>query len=66
MNMIYWAFIGLGLFLAVWTFIVIPSERRHHERKLEIIRRQIEKRQSLANDNGDVTSGNVDDDNGRS
>lgn len=35
----------LAAFVAIWFFVVVPSERRHHERKLEAIRKQIEKRQ---------------------
>lgn len=66
MTMIYWAMIGLGAFVAIWIFVVIPAERRHHERKLEIIQRQIEKRRSLAIGDSNDRLGDVDDDNRRS
>jgi hypothetical protein len=36
----------LAAFLAIWIFVVVPAERRHHERKLEVLRKQIEKRQA--------------------
>ncbi len=45
MNLIYWAIIGLGAFIAIWFLFVVPAERRHHERKLEMIQKKIEKRQ---------------------
>ena len=48
MDLIYWAMIGLGAFIAVWFLFVAPAERRHHERKLEMLQRKIEKRQSQA------------------
>jgi predicted MFS family arabinose efflux permease len=35
MNLIYWAIIGLGAFVAIWMLFVVPAERRHHERKLK-------------------------------
>lgn len=52
MNLIYWAIIGLGLFIAIWMLFVAPAERRHHERKLEIIRKKLEKRRSAQEDGG--------------
>lgn len=36
----------LVAFVAVWFFLVVPAERRHHERKLEMLQKRIEKRQS--------------------
>lgn len=48
MKLIYWAVLGLGAFVAIWMIFVIPSERRYHERKLENIRKRIEKRQAQA------------------
>ena len=35
----------LAAFVAVWFFFVVPAERRHHERKLEMLRKRIEKRE---------------------
>ena len=46
MDMIYWALLGLGVFIAIWFLFVVPAERRHHERKLEMLQRRIEKRQA--------------------
>lgn len=45
MDLIYWAIIGLGAFVAIWMLFVVPAERRHHERKLELLQKRIEKRQ---------------------
>ena len=46
MDLIYWAIIGIGIFVAVWMLFVVPAERRHHERKLEILQKRIEKRRA--------------------
>jgi len=43
-NYIYMAIAGLGAFVAVWMFFVVPAERRHHERKMELVRKKIERR----------------------
>lgn len=51
MNLIYWAIIGIGLFIAIWMLFVVPAERRHHERKLEVIQKRLEKRQAQAETN---------------
>lgn len=36
----------LVAFVAVWFFFVVPAERRHHERKLELVRKRIERHQA--------------------
>jgi hypothetical protein len=46
MNFIYIAIMALGAFVAIWMFFVVPAERRHHERKLEALKKKIEKRES--------------------
>lgn len=56
MDMIYWAILGLGVFIAIWFLFVVPSERRHHERKLEMLQRRIDKRQAEANKNDSESS----------
>lgn len=38
------AIIVLGAFVAIWIIFVVPAERRHHERKLELVRKRIEQR----------------------
>jgi len=47
MKLIYLAVLVLVAFVAIWIFIVVPAERRHHERKLEIVRKRIEKREAV-------------------
>jgi predicted MFS family arabinose efflux permease len=42
----YWTIIVLGAFVAIWMLFVVPAERRHHERKLELLQKRIEKRQA--------------------
>ena len=45
----YWAIIVLGAFVAIWMLFVAPAERRHHERKLELLQKKIEQRQASNN-----------------
>ena len=49
MDLIYWAMIVLGAFVAIWMLFVAPAERRHHERKLELLQKKIEQRQASNN-----------------
>ena len=46
MNLITWAILVLAAFVAIWIFVVVPAEKRHHERKLASLRDRIEKRES--------------------
>jgi hypothetical protein len=34
-------------FFAIWIFFVVPTERRHHERKLAMIRKRIKERETI-------------------
>jgi len=43
-NYVYMAIVVLGAFVAIWIIFVIPAERRHHERKMELVRKKIERR----------------------
>ena len=45
MKLLLLSIVLLAAFVAVWLFFVIPAERRHHERKLEILRKRIEQRE---------------------
>ena len=53
MDLIYWAIIGIGLFVAIWFLVVVPSERRHHERKLQVIQKKLEKRRTQTDEDSD-------------
>ena len=46
MKLFYLAIAVLVAFLAIWLFVVVPAERRHHARKLAALQRQIEKREA--------------------
>lgn len=46
MKLLYFAIIALVAFVAFWVLVVVPAERRHHERKLEALRKRIEKRET--------------------
>ena len=54
MKLMYLAILALGAFVAIWVFFVIPAERRHHERKLEALRKRIEKREASQNSQPDT------------
>jgi len=58
-NYIYMAIAGLAAFVAVWTFFVVPAERRHHERKMELVRKKIERRAQQSATVGGTESENV-------
>jgi hypothetical protein len=62
MNLMYWAIIGLGAFVAIWMLFVAPAERRHHERKLELLQKKIEQRQAQKGQVNNDSSGNQDND----
>lgn len=47
-NAVYIAIAVLVAFIAVWFLFIAPAERRHNERKLEMVRNQIEKRKAAA------------------
>ena len=62
MKLLYIAIAVLAAFLAVWILYVVPAERRHHERKLAALQRQIEKRtatqdEAQSSSNGDDRPG---------
>ncbi len=61
MDLMYWAMIVLGAFVAIWMLFVAPAERRHHERKLELLQKKIEQRQ--ASDNTEYNEALTDQDN---
>ena len=49
MDLMYWAMIVLGAFVAIWVLFVAPAERRHHKRKLELLQKKIDQRQASNN-----------------
>lgn len=51
--MLWYALAALAAFVAIWFFVVVPSEKRHHERKLAIIRERMEKRRAAESENTD-------------
>jgi len=46
MKLISLSIAVLAAFVAIWVFVVVPAERRHHERKLEMVRKRIEQREA--------------------
>ena len=57
MDMMYWAMIVLVAFIAIWFFFVVPAERRHHERKLEMLQKRIDNREKHKVDEPDDSAG---------
>ena len=60
MNYLYMAIIVLAAFVAIWLIFVVPAERQHHERKMELVRKRIEQRKEQST----VVDGAVSDGNG--
>ena len=52
----------LAAFVAIWFFFVVPAERRHHERKLEMLRKRIEKREATEQEPAESGDDEVDKD----
>ena len=50
MKMIYIATLALAAFVIIWIFVVVPAEKKHHERKLELIRKRIEKHETQSDE----------------
>lgn len=49
LRLVYGFLVAMGLFIIVWFLFVVPSERRDHERRLEMVRKRIaEREQQLA------------------
>lgn len=46
----YGLLIALAVLLVAWFAVVVPSERRDHERKLALIRKRLAQRESAAKD----------------
>lgn len=44
-TLVYGFLIAMALFVAVWFVFVVPSERRDHARKLEILQKRIAERE---------------------
>lgn len=40
----------LAILGAIWIFFVVPAEKRHHQRKMELLHKRMEKRKMVAND----------------
>jgi len=50
MRIILYATVVLAAFIVVWFLFVVPAERRHHERKLKLLRGRIEKHETADQD----------------
>ncbi|MDH4107595.1 MAG: hypothetical protein OEW35_04715 [Gammaproteobacteria bacterium] len=49
--------VALGVGLVVWFGVVVPSERRYHERKLKLLQERIERRRREDGPDEDGTAG---------
>lgn len=61
MTLMTWAILILAVFGVIWIFFVVPAERKHHERKLEVLRARIEKRQSGGDETAECEATSRDD-----
>ncbi len=51
-NIVYTTILILAAFIAIWIFVVVPVEKRHHERKLEMLKKKIADREVVRRDAG--------------
>jgi len=47
-KLLAFASLVVGIFVAVWVLFVVPAEKRHHQRKLDMVRRRIEQHEAVA------------------
>ena len=47
-KLLGFASLVVAIFIAVWIFFVVPAEKRHHQRKLDMVRRRIEQHEAAA------------------
>ncbi len=59
MKLIMSAAVILGALGAIWVFVVIPAEKRDHQRRLDLVRRKLDKRQSASPDDIHSEDGNT-------
>lgn len=57
MSLIYLALLALTAFVAIWVLIVIPAERRYHERKLASLQKRIERREEALRERQNAAHG---------
>lgn len=43
MKLIVLAGLVLAALGAIWIFVVIPAEKRHHQRRIELVQRKLER-----------------------
>jgi hypothetical protein len=49
-TLLFGLLIAMGLFVTFWFVFVVPSERRHHERKLAVIQKRLAEKERLRNE----------------
>lgn len=63
MKLILLASAVLGVLGAIWLFIVVPAEKRDHQRRLDLLQSKLEKHQAakhddMRSDDGGATGNN--------
>jgi hypothetical protein len=49
-SLLFGFLIAMGLFVACWFAFVVPSERKHHERKLAVIQKRLAEKERLGSE----------------
>ncbi|MDZ7644862.1 MAG: hypothetical protein U5K76_12010 [Woeseiaceae bacterium] len=49
-TLVYGFLIGIGLFIVIWFAFVAPSERRDHQRRLELVQKRLAEREVMLRD----------------
>ena len=47
-TFVFISFILICVFVVIWIFVVAPSERRHHERKLALVQKRLDRRKETS------------------
>jgi hypothetical protein len=55
-SLLFGFLIAMGLFVACWFAFVVPSERKHHERKLAVIQKRLAEKERLVASTGEEES----------
>ena len=62
MKLIVLAGLVLAALGAIWILVVIPAEKRHHQRRIELVQRKLERLEAqkgpAGSNNGEETGGN--------
>jgi hypothetical protein len=57
LKLIIMAGLALAVFGAIWIFLVMPAEKRDHQRRMELVQRKLERHESQKSLTGSTSTG---------